>query len=31
MDGVLHELTQTVEDFRLFGNFKSNLGANYGE
>lgn len=25
MDAVLHELTQTAEDFRLFGNFKSNL------
>ena len=27
MDAVLHELTQTAEDFWLFGNFESNLEA----
>ena len=26
MDAVMHELTQTAEDLRVFGNFKSNLG-----
>ncbi len=31
MDAVLHELTQTTEEFRLFGNFKSNLEANDGD
>lgn len=25
MDAVMHELTQTTEDLRVFGNFKSNL------
>lgn len=25
MDGILHELAQTAEDFRVLGNFKSNL------
>jgi chorismate mutase/prephenate dehydratase len=25
MEGVMHELTQTTEDLRVFGNFKSNL------
>jgi prephenate dehydratase len=25
MEGVMHELTQSTEDLRVFGNFKSNL------
>lgn len=25
MDGILHEIAQTAEDFRVLGNFKSNL------
>ena len=26
MEGILHELTQTTQDFRVLGNFPSNLG-----
>ena len=30
MEGILHELTQTTQDFRVLGNFPSNLGEKGG-